>query len=245
MKKFIFTLLCLLSLTCFFNVSEVKASSPTYMRILKNDAYVYQDVNLSSKLFIIPYGYFVIIEKDFGTFVKISYFESTSSPTIIGYMYKDDLSVYASTPTTPFCNLTVTTKFSDILFNDCEKSIPYFNVATNSELTYYGELVTKNNEVLIYCYYNSKLGYIDKNSLNSYQVPPAKDSIASLPQPPSQNDKEESEITPDNGFNVEKLQIIIIVGISVISISVVYFLFKPTKNKVENQSNSSYEYFEE
>ncbi len=244
MKKLILITVCFLSLLFTGTAKDVKAISPTYMRVLKNDIYIYQDVNLSKKLFIVPYGYFVVIEKDLGSFVKVNYMQSTTAPTIIGYMYKDDLTTYASMPTSPFCNLTVTNKISDILFNDSDKSIPYFNVAENSSLTYYGELVTNNNETLVYCYYNLKLGYIDKTSLNTYQVPQSSDIIVTLPNTPSNNDNviETQKPTTENN---ESLQIIIIVGISVISISVVYFLFKPTKNKIETNIDTLSEYYDE
>ena len=107
------------------------------------------------------------------------------------------------------------------------------------------ELITKNNEVLIYCYYNSKLGYLDKNSLNAYVVPPVKDLINIAPSNPDTSEKEDNKITTTPSSSVENLQIIIIVGISVISISVVYFLFKPTKNKIETQIDTPSEYYEE
>ena len=104
---------------------------------------------------------------------------------------------------------------------------------------YYYVDVKVNDKILCYVYYNKKLGYVDKTCLNPFSITPNPDPFETetppaSEQPPS-NDK--SETTFQLG---ENLQLIIIVGISIISISVVYFLFKPQKNKTADEQNEFY-----
>ena len=223
--------------------SKVFALGNDYMRVLNQNAYIYQDDSFQTKLFIIPYGYFVSSLENYGDYYKVSYGSSENNcPTIIGYMKSENLTEYLDTPTKPYCIFSITSNYSDILFNDYDRQIPYFNLPKNSTLTYLGEYINENNEVLLYVYYNSKLGYVDKNSIKSFTVPVSPDKIK------TPEDEVENEPTIENNDDFKKsetLQIIIIVGISIISISVVYFLFKPTKNKIEPKKDHAYEFYDE
>ncbi len=245
MKKLAYILLFIFNILIFnlsFIPKNVYSSSTEYLRILKNDAYIYQDDTFSTKLFIIPYGYFVCVLEYFGDYYKVSYGSTSDNcPVIIGYMKSENLSSYNHTPTKPYCIFSVSSLYSDILFNDYNKTMPYFNLPKNSNLIYLGEYVNQNNESMLYVYYNSKLGYVDKNSIANFTIPVSPDKI----ELPSQENDENLENNQETFKKSESLQIIIIVGISIISISVVYFLFKPSKNKVETKKDAPYEFYDE
>ncbi len=249
MKKLTCTLLLILNFLIFnicslvYFQSQVFASSNDYMRVLNDDAYIYQEDTFQTKIFVIPYGYFVSVLENYGDYFKVSYGSSENNcPIIIGYMKTKDLTVYLNTPTKPYCIFSITSAYSDILFNDYDRQIPYFNLPKNSTLTYYGEYINDNNEVLLYVYYNSKLGYVEKNSIKSFSLPVSPDKI----ETPSEEHENQPTVENNDEFTKsETLQIIIIVGISIISISVVYFLFKPTKNKIEPKKDHTYEFYDE
>ncbi len=246
MKKLTLFLLCFintLTIYSFLPKNNVYASTNEYFKVLKSDTYIYQDETFQTKLFIVPYGYFVLGLQEYNGYYKVSYGDKDENyPVIIGYMKSECLTRYSKTPQKPYVVFTINSIYSDILFNDCEKQNPYFNVPKNSTLTFFGEYKNENNEILLYVYYNSKLGYVDKNSIKSFTVPNSTDVIETPPVEPDNS----TEVNSNNEFmKNETLQIVIIVGISVITISVVYFLFKPTKNKVEPAKNTPYEFYDE
>ena len=243
MKKILLILLFIILNALSFLPKNVKAENLIYMRVLSEDVYIYQDASFTNKLFKIPYGYFVLIDQDYGDYCKVTYGEQNDKfPVIIGFIKKENLTNFSNTPKKPYCTFNVTNNISDILFNDIEKQIPYFNVAKNSILTYYGEITLTNGETLVYCYFNSKLGYIDKKSLTPYTIPASLDEIES--EETSNITNNNSVEKPNNKTNPETIQIVIIVGISIISISVVYFLFKPSKVK-DVTTNHNYDFYEE
>ena len=233
LKKLFIYLIIFACISFSFPLKHVKAENQGYLRVLKNDAYIYSDISLSNKIFAVPYGYFVQVESISGDFVRVSYGVSDGEyPVIMGYMNKNDLSVTSITPTKPFSIIKVTSGSVDILFNDVNLKKAYFNVPVDTVMFYYGDVDT-GNATLSYVYCNKKLGYIDKTALNPFTIPDSPDEIIS--SPPSNDNKNEPSNDIENNTDVahinlgENLQIIIIVGISVISVSVVYFLFKPVK----------------
>ncbi len=221
-------------------LTTVLADNSEYMRVVKDGVLIYADSDLSEPLFEIPKTYYVKIENRLGAVVKISYGDgSKDCPVIIGYVNQSDLSLITTEPTSPFFIIKVSTDTSDILFNDVELKNPYFNLPKNEIMYYYGD-VNINDKVLCYVYYNKKLGYVDKTCLNPFSVTPNPDPLEeSTPSTPEQSPSisEDNKVTFQPG---ENLQLIIIVGISVVSISVVYFLFKPQKNKTADEQNEFY-----
>ncbi len=218
-------------------IIKVNASNESYARILCNDAIVYQDANLSEPIFVLPYSYYVKIESQNQNSIRISFGNSDGIyPQIVGYVSLDKLTIVDYIPISPYPQIKVSTDVSDVLFNDFEQKNPYFNVAMNEVMFYYGE-IKNQDKTLCYVYYLKKLGYIDKSSLNPFSVPLHPDEIK-IQEEGGANDGEGENLsqTPSNAIG-ENLQIVIIVGISIISISVVYFLFKPSKNKVNDEQN--------
>ena len=83
-----------------------------------------------------------------------------------------------------------------------------------------------------------KLGYLDKTCLNPFTITENQDKLPNINTEPDVEIEENPE--NQNGevlFLGDNLQLIIIVGISIISISVVYFLFKPERNKINDEQN--------
>ena len=221
--------------------NTAKAEQTEYMRVLSSDAYVYADYDLTEKLFAIPSSYYVKIESTNSTAARVTYGDGLGCPVIMGYMDLSDLTMPIVSPEKPYSVIKVSTDKSDILFNDLDLERPYFNVPSGEIMHYYGEIKTAD-KTLCYVYYNKKLGYVDKACLNPFTISPNQDPIAE-PEPPPE------EEAPTNGENItevnaalgENLQVLIIVGISIVCISVVYFLFKPSKNKVSEETKEFYD----
>lgn len=212
------------------------AGEVTFYRVLKDDVYIYSDSNLLEPIFCVPKTYYVKAEESINQTVKVSYGEAnTQTPVIVGYMNLNDLTPSNTIPNNPYAIIKVSTDTSDILFNDINLKNPYFNVNKNEILYYFGDAINGDN-VLCYVYYSNKLGYIDKSCLNPFSITPNQDPIISEGSTETPPD----DIPPDTTQTInigENLQIIIIVGISIVSISVVYFLFKPQKFKTTDEQN--------
>lgn len=238
MKKLLILLfsICISGLINLTPAYTVKANLETYMRVLTYDAYIYSDNNFKSKLFEIPYGYYVKVENVNGNTVRVTYGDNNENyPVIMGYCKKEELTEVTYTPNKPFTVIKVSTSISDVLFNDPNLTKAYFNVPENTFMYYYGEYKAQNGNNICYVYCNNKLGYFDQTCLNPFTVPKNPDEIEI---PDNNEDKEQSpqeENKKPSTLPAESLQIIIIVGLSVISISIVYYLFKPSKQKAEKE----------
>ena len=245
MKRIIVIVFAILYLILPFGFTKSNAvfgNSECYYRVLKDNVYLYADNNLEKPMFKIPYTYYVKAENINGNIVRVVYGDDQADyPVIVGYMDLNDLTLSQTTPLNPFAILKISTSTQDVLFADIDKKKAYFNVPSETFMIYYGEILDKESNVTIMVYCKNKLGYLDKNCANSFSIPLNTDP---LPEP-----ENEEPTTPSDTTNIEKpsselgehLQILIIVGISTVCISVVYALFKPTKNKTAKQN----EYFEE
>ena len=230
--KAVFMAVTLLVLLNFiFSLNYVYAETTPYLRVLTDNAYLYSDQNLERKIFKIPYGYFVKAENIGSECVRVTYGNDDGEyPVIMGYMNPTELTAINFEPTKPYAVIKVSTSSADILFNDYELKKAYFNVPEDTFMYLYGEFYTENTN-LAYVYCKNKLGYIDSSCLNPYVIPNSPDEIVTItPTPENTPNTNIDNNETSNGLG-ENLQIIIIVGISVISVSVVYFLFKPAKSK--------------
>ncbi len=237
MKKFIVLSFALvLTLNIFkLSVFTPKASQEKYMRVLENGVYIYADNNFTTKLFELPYSYYVKVESVNGDTVRVSYgSDSENYPVIMGYCKFSELTETDNLPLNPYSTVKVSCLYSDVLFNDASLVKAYFNVPENTFMVYYGSYKTKSGGSICYVYCNNKLGYFDINSLNPFSVPNHPDEIPIITPPPSEEQETEEENEKPSSLPAESLQIIIILGLSIISISIVYYLFKPQKQKQGN-----------
>lgn len=236
MKKFLL-LLCISILTLSLTPKNtVNASTEEFMRVLSNGVYIYSDSDFNVKLFEIPCGYYLKVINTNGGIVKVSYGNSDESyPTIMGYCKLSELTKTDVIPTKPYAQIKVSCSLSDVLFNDYNLSKPYFNVPENTFMVYYGKLIRENGSEICYVYCNNKLGYFDLNSLNPFTVPDSPDKIETEKPDDGKEEIPQEENEKPSSLPAESLQIIIIIGLSVISISIVYYLFKPSKQKRDDE----------
>ena len=223
-------------------VGDVIAKSEIFMRVLQDDVYIYSDSACTQKLFEVPKTYYLRIDGNGGEIARVSYGDDAGEyPVIMGYAKISELTPCDYQPVKPFAITKIATTYQDVLFNDNALTCPYFNVPTDSVMIYYGEYNQRENQSLIFVYYNNKLGYFDKSSVSNFLIPDNKDPIEE-DEPTVDIIEPDNNLVEQNKLSGESLQIIIIVGLSVISISIVYALFKPTKNKTQSKNN---EFFDE
>ena len=244
MKKFALISIYITLICVIFNIKPTTANAQNYeyFRVLISDAYIYQDALCTQKIFEVPKTYYVKAESYNKEYARVSFgYDNSGYPVIMGYMKVSDLTPASVVPTNPYNVIKVSTALSDILFNDANLKNAYFNVPNNTFMTYYGNYNLENGSTLCYVYCNNKLGYIDLNSLNPFSVPDNLDPLPKEPEPETEVDGTENSKTPPSSLKGEGLQIIIIVGISIICISIVYTLFKPSKNKIYKRENVEFE----
>lgn len=244
MKKLLLCFATILySIFSFLIPDKVCAQTESFSRVLDDSTVIYSDSALSEPLFVLPYSFYVKTEEIYSSCVKVCYgFADGITPQIIGYISIDKYNPVDYEPKNPYCTISVITKYSDVLLSNLELKRAYFNVGANTNMTLYGEIQGKNGNTFVYVYYNCKLGYLEKSNLNPFVTPINSDPIISdTPDPvvPTSDTKNTESGLDDN------LQIVLIIGISVVSVSIVYFLFKPAKNKPYKKEESSALTFDE
>ena len=234
MKKYVallFTAVIFIFNTQIINFTA-SAKSERYLRVVEKNVYMYSDSTFTNKIFEIPYSYYVKVESVQNNVVKASYGpEGEEFPLIIGYLKYEELLEVDYLPINPYSTIKVSAYCSDVLFNDANLKKAYFNVTENTFMIYYGKFIKDNGAEISYVYCNNKLGYFDLNSLNPFSIPNHQNPIEELNptvDEPINDDIDKSEIS---SLPAENLQVIIIIGLSIICIAIVYALFKPPKQK--------------
>lgn len=216
---------------------KASAEETQYLRVLSGDAYIYEDPALKNKIFAVKNGYFVSVVQDLGSYVRVSYgYENENYPVIYGYMSASDLTKVNESPVTPYTVLKLDVNYTEVLFSSIDLSRACFNLVKGSTVYFYGYA----GDRLCYVYAEQKLGYIDAAAFDKFTVPENEQVTTVFGVTPGDEPSAEVTDKTDSGNTAnfklgESVQIIIIVGISVISISIVYVLFKPTRNKVSER----------
>ena len=236
---FLLTALILAAAAALIPRKTASAEEKRYLRVMTGDAYIYEDSALKNKIFAVKNGYFVEVVQDLGSYLRVSYgYENENYPVIYGYMSASDLTKVNESPVTPFTVLKLDVNYTEVLFSSIDLSRACFNLVKGATVYFYGYAGDK----LCYVYAEQKLGYISADAFNAFTVP-ENEQITTVfgVTPDEQSEAPDKTASGDDGganFNLgESVQIIIIVGISVISVSIVYVLFKPTRNKVQERDD--------
>ncbi len=218
----------------FFPTKTAKAQETYlgYSRVLTNDTGFYSDSAGKNLKFYLPYGYFVKILEMGHTYTKVSYQNETSHfPYLTGYIKTLDLISYENTPVTPYPLISLTVLSDDVLFSDSNLQSSKVGVYANTLAIYYGELSTDKEDV-VYVYCEGYLGYMRKSCFAPFSVPTHPEPIPS--------EKQEDITSQIKGQNtksnqVENLQILIVASVSVIVVSFVYLIFRPSGKRVKEE----------
>ena len=211
----------------------------SYSRVLDEETILYMDASLSVPWFTLPYSYYVRVISVGTTSVKVEYkCDSPLRPSAKGYISLSSLNLTDEKPSAPFPNVSYTIKETCLLYKDV--NFTYSETVTeNSSIDFYGVLSKPNGETFLYGYVTTRsgdryVGYLSVSSVSSFVVP-------RLPvEPPKPTSAEGFSETPATANNLlgDNLQIVIIVAVSVVAISVVYLLFRPSGRRAKDEAFS-------
>ena len=245
-KRCIF--ICTVAALCVFAFSaparEASAQSDdrlAFSRILDENVVLYMDSALSLPWFTLPYGYYVKVI-NFGTSsVKVEYkSDSPLYPSVTGYIRAADANS-CETPHSPYPNSNFTVGQSCLYYKDTN----FFysgTVTENSSLEFYGTVTRQTGEVYVFGYVTAAsgdrfIGFVPASALINFVAPRLFVEKKEESSSASEEQSEEKEQTP-NALG-DNLQMIIIVGISVVAISIVYLLFRPSKNDAADRAEKT------
>ena len=227
----------------------VKADAATrYSRILSENAVLYMDAGLTVPWFTLPYSYYVKVLSVSGTAAKVEYKgDNGSRPSAKGYVSTDELNFTDEVPATAYPSLVLTVNQNCMLYKDVDFTIAE-TITQSSTVDFYGILTRKNGEKFVYGYVSAAsgdkyIGYLPVDAVYDFTVPRlpvSKPTSASADD--GQPDDSQSTANDSLGNN---LQILIIVAISVVAISIVYLLFRPSPTKVKDEVVSKSEFDDE
>lgn len=253
MKKFIAAMTAaFLIYSSFAPITEVRGvfaeSDARYSRILSDNAVLYMDASLTVPWFTLPYSYYVKVLSVSGTSAKVEYKgDNSSRPSAKGYVAADELNFVDEIPSVVYPSLVLTVNQNCMLYKDVDFTIAE-TVTQNSTIDFYGILTRANGEKLIYGYVQTSsgdkyVGYLPVSAVYDFivpQLPVSEPTSASA----SENPSSESSSEPNNSVG-NNLQILIIVAVSVVAISIVYLLFRPTQSKVKDEVISKSEFYDD
>ena len=229
--------LCLFRFTAFSATPARAADEIKYSRVESESVTLYMDSSLSTPWFTLPYGYFVKVVNVLGTCAKVEYKgDFAGKPSAKGYIPVADLNTVSELPSSPYPNLTLTVNRTTLLYLDVDFSITE-TVTQNSTVDYYGTLTRNGGNRYIYGFITAAsgdryVGYISVEAVNDF-IPPRQEFKPA--EPPTEDDTTKDSARKANNALGNNLQILLIVAISVVAASIVYFLFRPSTHKVKDE----------
>ena len=231
MKKI--SLILLFSFLIFLNFPNFAVAENAYYGKIKNgQVYFYSEPNSSSRLFELPYSYFVHVlgvEDD-------EYYQAVYKD-IEGYVLKSEVTLMSGQPNTPYYNDTFLNYSSFSLYESPQSSSTILtNFSENQTFNYYGAMEGEElKELNTTWYYCSTLisgqtfqGYIYSGIVNE-------EIRISVNSETFQEVSEEVFTATTNGEQFSALstgtKVLLIISIAVPSIFILFFLIKPTKMK--------------
>lgn len=240
MKKFILALFAV-ALLFLSPVTHATADEKTeYSRILGDSVILYMDANLSKPWFTLPYSYYVKV-LSIGTYsVKVEYKSGDAlRPSVKGYIEIDKLNLSKSEPTAPYPNSSFTIGENCLLYKDTAFTFAE-TITENSSIDFYGISVKQNGDSYVYGYVSTAsgdnyMGYILQSAILNFAMPILPVEVVKPEESVIQSDSLSEKTDSNQNALGDNLRIIIIVGISVIAISIVYLLFRPSPEKAKEE----------
>ena len=238
MKKLscILGILILILYSSTLNFTYAESENSYYGKIKIEESYFFYSDNLDSKVFKLPYSYFVKVKDIDGDFYQVTYKD------LDGYALKKDIALMRGQPSSPYINATFTNYVEYALYekpNTNSKII--HNFENEQTFNYYGilngeEVSSKTNE----WYYASAT--IEGTTYRGYIYSSITDNLPTI----SLNSETFEEISEDV-FLQETIgqadfsslttgtKVLLIIAITIPSIFILFFLIKPSKLTIKKQ----------
>jgi hypothetical protein len=198
---------------------------------------LYIDSTLTIKWFELPVGYFVKVLSISHSSAKVEYkCDDRNLPSAKGYISTEHLNIVSEIPQVIFPSATFKVNQNCLLYTNTDLSI-YETITQGSVLDYYGIIEKSDGKTYAYGFVKTLsgdeyVGYLLSSCLSDFKIP-------NLPI-----EKEEDEIQSSSDITSETnepasygnaLQLVIIIAVSIVAISIVYLLFKPTPSKAKDE----------
>lgn len=240
MKKFISVIILSLLLAVPVGAKVAAADEEiSYTRILSRDVTLYMDANLTKAWFTLPYSYYLKILSVGTNSVKVEYKDGNAlRPSVKGYIATSELNLALIEPTAPYPNSSFTVGEGCLLYKDT--NFTYAETVTeNSVMDFYGTLTRQGGENYVFGFVTTAsgdnyMGYILQSALLNFAMPILPVEVVKPEESETETLSEHTETRADNALG-DSLQVIIIVGISVVAISIVYLLFRPQPERAKEE----------
>ncbi|MBO4323659.1 MAG: hypothetical protein J5836_03255 [Clostridia bacterium] len=244
MKKFILAFLIFAASFCALP-ENAWADEETYSRILAEDVTLFMDADLTMPWFTLPYSYYVRILSVGSRSVKVEYKGgSANKPSVKGYIAIENLNA-GKEPEAPYPNVTFSVGASCLLYKDTNFTYAE-TIAENSVIDFYGITYSKSGKEYAFGYVSAPsgdnyMGFIEKSSIKNFAVPRLPVEVV-IPESEAVKETESEEPVKRSNALGDNLQIVIIVGISVVAISIVYLLFRPNPERAKEEALTESEF---
>ena len=245
MKKFI--LFVALLLTISYSPVTANAEEIRYSQIATEGVILYIDSTLTIKWFELPVGYCVKVLSISHSSAKVEYkSDDKNLPSAKGYVSTEHLNIVSEIPQVTFPSSTFRVNQNCLLYTDTDLSLSE-TITQGSVLNYYGIIEKGEGKTYVYGFVTTLsgdeyVGYILSSCLTDFKIP-------ILPI-----EKEEDESQSSSEFTSETsqtesfgntLQLVVIIAVSIVSISIVYLLFKPSPSKAKDEVKSESDWDDE
>ncbi|MBR4419611.1 MAG: hypothetical protein IKT32_01910 [Clostridia bacterium] len=216
--------------------TKVKASEIKWARIVSDKTPFYSDYSCSMIKFYLPKTYFLKVVNAGNDLTRVIYMDDSDElPFREGYVKTCDLELFDGVPQNPYPEIEIQLLSDEVLFADSNKQYPKTVLSANSTAIYYGEL-DQNGESFYYIYSNGYLGYARKNAFKPFEIPPHE--LPMHTQNPEESDSAVNAPTSAGGQNGMQvvttvdttMKVIITIAVALISVSVIYLLFRPRQS---------------
>lgn len=220
-----------------------------YARVLNENTPFYSDPSCKILKFYLPYSYFVRIIKTGTEATRVIYMENALAPAREGYVKTADLYVCDYVPESPYPQLKLTLKNDEILFSSPADGDALVVLTAGDYAYYYGETQI-DGDLFYYVFSGVYVGYVRKDAfyahslaLHPKELPKEEEPDQSELGQSSEDEKQsEQQSSLDNGDGNALLSAVIIIAISLITISVIYALFRPEHKTFKRAAASDDDY---
>ena len=245
MKKII--LFVALLFTISYTPLSAKAEEIRYSQIKTDGVMLYIDSTLTIKWFELPVGYYVKVLSISHSSVKVEYkSDDRSLPSAKGYVSTEHLNIVNEIPQIAFPSTTFKVNQNCLLYTDTDLSLSE-TVTQGSVLDYYGIIEKDDGKTYVYGFVKTLsgdeyVGYLLSSCLSDFKIP-------NLPIEKEEDLKESSSVITSETNQPQSygntLQLVIIVAVSIVAISIVYLLFKPSPSKAKDEVATESEWDDE
>ena len=220
-------------------LTPLAAEDIPYARVLKDNVCFYKSADERSALFYVPPTYYVKIIGESGDYFNVEYQYSNQYYTaLFGYVKKSEVNIAKTMPSYPVyagAVLRIVANSAEITEKAEDGSPAIASALKEQEVSYYGRVYNGVNKTYYYYvkFYNI-FGYVKSQSCSAADIANHPDPLINLETQPSGGSTSGGNggVNDDNFGSIDaKLQIFLIAAITVPTLFIVYFLFRPAKRR--------------